>query len=243
MMRTVKWEDLVSPRAMWNFTLGDAWGALPTLLAMGGFFLLCVVIILIVKKLLTALLLGKEHNILWVRVGGSTKEHKDRWVDIERTGWGSFWHIVIETLVFFAFCVAILFCAAIGDINIWQSPISLTIFGAIFTFIFGPGLQQLGSGYFVFLFTKMRYGQYWEESGNPTVGGIIMQFDPLYVTFRVSYRNGDSGSIYRERIVPMTRILTSAWDRRPELEVDDNWKKEATCMACDPRYRANPEIV
>ena len=35
----IRWGDLLSPRAMYEFTLTDAVNSLPTLLAMGGFFI------------------------------------------------------------------------------------------------------------------------------------------------------------------------------------------------------------
>lgn len=211
----VRWGDLISPRAMFDFTLADAWGALPTLLAMGGFFLGGLAIILLIKWILKLIFLRKEYHTREVLVrdgaGGTA-----RWVEMPVNRLGSIIHLVIETLFIIAFFILVLFTFAIGNFNLWTSGIGTVGISLVGTYIFGIGLQQVGAGYFFLITNYMSYGEYWEMSGNQTVGGRVSYINPFFVEFEILDPEAQSAVYVR---VPMTQIIGGMWVRNPLKEL------------------------
>src|SRR5690606_26046404 len=171
----VRWNDLLSPRAMYAFTLHDAWKSLPTLMAMVIFFIIAMIILVIGKKILCWLLLRKEGHkkfILERRSKRPDGTYKCYWVEAPIHHYGSLAHLLIESLFFGGIIVAALFAFAIGDMNLWQSAIGSVGIGIVGTYVFGAGLQQIGAGYFFLLFNFMSYGEYWEQIGGSAGGRV-----------------------------------------------------------------------
>lgn len=209
---SLRWGDLISPRAMYEFTIMDAVGALPTLLAMAGVLIGCVLVLYLLKKLLEFILIpGERHQkyvLHTIEKKTDGKIHKI-WKKAEVHHIGSVLHLILETFFFVGLIVAALFAAAIGNVNIWESAIASVGIGIIGTYIFGPGLQQVGSGYFFFLNSAMSVGEYWELVGGGGVGGRVCRITAFFVEFMALGPDGH-GVLHR---VSMTTIMSGNWIR------------------------------
>lgn len=232
--RRIQWGDLVSPRAMWEFTLSDAWTAIPTLLAMGGLFLLALLILVVIKKVLIWALMkiaGQRYNMQkWILksqtiVGG--KVNKRIWETAPNHRWFNGIHILIESMFFVGVAAACLFAAAVGDVNVWQNPIAISVIGIVITYIFGAGLQQAGSGYFFFLNNCMTPGEYWEQIGGG-ISGRVCNITPFFVEFEAQddLEKGKGGMLLQR--ANMTTVLMSNWQRNyyKESEAPELSKEE-----------------
>jgi hypothetical protein len=210
--RTLRWGDLISPREMWAFTLADAWGALPTLLAMAGFFLGAVLVIYLVKKGLEWLLLPSERFKKYVLEDTQDRNGQGQvmkvWRKMPISHYGSIAHLVLETLFFAGILISALFAAAVGNLNLWESPIASVGIGLIGTYILGPGLQQLGCGYFFFLCNAMAVGEYWILIGGG-VEGRVTRISPFFVEM-MSVDAAKHGRLHR---VSMITVMTASWER------------------------------
>lgn len=205
-------------RDSYEFTLSDAWGALPTLLAMAGFFLAGVIIVYVVKKFLEWFLLSivKHQQPRKYVVTRCTTCPTDRsksnleWEVVPTHSYGSIVHIVLEILFVLCIIIVALFAAAVGNVNLWQSPLAVSTLAIIVTYILASGLQQVGSGFFFFLQNFMSYGEYWEQVGSGgKMGGFVSRITPFYVEFE-SHLNRVGVTIR----VPMTTVLSSSWIRK-----------------------------
>lgn len=210
---TVRWGDLLSPRAMYDFTIGDAWGALPTLLAMGGLFLLAVLIIFVIKKLAEWLLLCRQQRKKFVVVNRKNAGVEGKvirvWRPFSRGYYGSIVHVVLETLFFVALIIAAFFAAAAGNVNIWESPVALSIITVVVTYIFGGPLQNVGNGWGVFISNSMVYGEYWRLEG-AGIEGFVSYISPFFV--ELERIDKVSGGILIHRVT-MTTVFNGNWTR------------------------------
>lgn len=211
MRRAIRWGDLISPRAMYEFTLADAWGSLPTLFTMTGMFVGIVLVIYLVKKLLEWLLLPKERFKKYVLDDTHTKNAQGRtikvWRKMPTAHWGSIVHITLETIFFMGVLIAGLFAASIGGINIWESAIASVGIGIIGTYVLGTGLQQLGSSFFFFATNAMSVDEYWTLVGGG-IEGRVSRITPFFVEMMCIIDG--HGCLNR---VSMTTALTSNWRR------------------------------
>jgi len=217
--RRITWGDLVSPRAMWSFTFEDAWTAIPTLLAMGGLFIASIAALYIVKKFIFWMLTkfrrcGTHNSHKWLlkkeeMVGGKIK--KKTWDQSEKRTHRIFniIHLVIETFFFVGIVAAALFACAVGDVNVWQSPVAISVIGIVITYIFGAGLQQAGSGYFFFMNNCMSPGEWWQQVGGG-IRGRVSNITPFFVEFET--KNPKTGGALLQR-APMTLVLGGIWER------------------------------
>jgi small-conductance mechanosensitive channel len=210
--RAIRWGDLISPREVAEFTIGDAWGSLPTLFAMAGVFLGCVLLIYLIKKLLEYIFLPKERWKKYVLEETKEKNAQGRvikqWRKMDSSRYGSIWHLVLETLFAFGLVISALFAAAIGNVNIWQSAIASIGVGAIATYVLGNGLQQLGSGFFMFLNNAISVGEYWVLVGQQ-IEGRVTRITPFFIEM-MALDSGGHGCMHR---VSMSTALNSNWQR------------------------------
>lgn len=212
------WRELVSPRAMVQFTLGDAWGSLPTTLAMAGFFLGAVLMLFLVKKLLQVILLRKEVSGRWVLIQHNEATHQDRWRREPVHRYGTLVHLALETLFFFGIGVAGLFAASVGDINIWATSIGSVGIGIIGTYVFGSGLQQVGSGYFMLLSNMISVGEYWEVCGRPGVEGFVTRITPTFIELEKRDEETNTARLVR---IPAAQIVSGIMCRNYSKEADE----------------------
>ncbi len=216
---TLRWGDLLSPRAMYEFTLADAWGALPTLFAMGGLFLLGCVIIFVVKKLLEWLLLCKQQRKKYILINQRDNQDKKTitrvWRPFSRGYYGSIVHVCLETLFFVALIIAAFFAAAAGNVNIWDSPLALSVVGIIITYIFANPLQNVGSGWGVFITNAFVYGEYWVLEGSQ-IEGFISYISPFNI--ELERINKITGGIMIHR-VSMVTAFNGNWTRDVHKEI------------------------
>ncbi|RLC97571.1 MAG: hypothetical protein DRI46_12760, partial [Chloroflexi bacterium] len=215
-LQRVRWGDLISPRAMYSFTISDAVNSLPTLLAMGGCFLGGIIIIYIIKCLLLWWAFRKQNKkyiLDSVKTAGKEITNKV-WIIVPIHNFGTVWHLLVESMFSIGVVVVALFAAAVGDINIWQSPIATVGIGLIGTYVFGQGLQQMGSGYFFFLTNSMSYGEYWELIGS-TVEGRVSRISIFHVEFETFDVTTQSAVLIR---TPMTTIMSGNWKRNYHKE-------------------------
>ncbi len=215
----LRWGDLISPRAMYEFTLADAWGALPTLFAMGGLFLAAIVIIVVVKKLLEWLLLCKQQRKKYVVIRGLTQDKSivRTWRPFSRGYYGSIVHVILETLFFVALIIAAFFAAAVGNVNIWESPVALSIITVVVTYIFGGPLQNVGNGWGVFVSNSFVYGEYWRlEGGN--IEGFVSYISPFFI--ELERIDKATGGILIHRVT-MSTAFNGNWTRDINKELFD----------------------
>lgn len=214
----IRWGDLLSPRAMYAYTLHDAWKSIPTLMAMAGFFLVAMLVLYIGKRILQWVFLGREMQRKYILekriVDKETGRVECIWVEAPVHHYGSVAHLVIETFFFLGMIIAALFAFAIGDMNLWQSAIGSVGIGIIGTYVFGAGLQQIGAGYFFLLFNFMEYGEYWEQVGGQ-MGGRVARITAFFVEFE-KY-DPESQSALLERAA-MISIVTGNWRRNYHKE-------------------------
>lgn len=214
-MRSLRWGDLADPRAVYGFTLGDAWRALPTLLAMFGLFLGAVLILFLIKKLLELIFLSKQTSSKYTlerstpHPDAAVKTIRKRWIQVPVHHLGSVLHILFETLFLAGIVVAAYFAAAVGDVNIWQNPLASTAIGIIITYVFSSGLVQVGSGYFVFLCNSICLGEYWQMSGT-SIEGRVCRITPLFVELEAKDPEHGGALLHR---ATMTQVLTGTWTR------------------------------
>lgn len=216
----LRWSDIASPSRMISFTFGDAWSALPTLLAMGGFFLAGIFVLVIVRKLLQIVFLGSyTHKYIIDHITRATVNGKPisrrEWVKAPTHSYGSMCNLVITSLFLVALAVLAVFTAALGGINIWSSPLASVGIGLIGTYVFGTGLQQIGSYYFVLWFGGMSYNEYWELVGS-RVSGRVSRITPFFVEFEAKDCESQSTCMYR---VSMTTVLNGQWKRKYKEEM------------------------
>ena len=209
----IRWGDLISPRALYQYTLTDAVNSLPTLMAMGGFFLLAMLILIAGKTLLKWIFLGQEMHKKYILekrdVNKETGKAECVWIEAPVHHYGSLAHLAIESFFFIGLIIAALFAFAIGDMNLWQSAIGSVGIGIIGTYVFGAGLQQIGAGYFFLLFNFMSYGEYWEQVGG-VLGGRVARITVFFVEFEKF--DPESQGALLERAA-MISIVTGNWRR------------------------------
>lgn len=213
----VRWEDLKSPKAIISFTLGDAVGSLPTLLVMVGFFLLGIFILIIGRKVLQWVLLGSyDHKYILERIRKDNNSGKPYtyWSKMPIHRYGTFVNLFITSLFLAGIGVLFIFTAAIGGINIWTSPLATVGIGLIGTYVFGIGLQQVGSYYFVLWFGGMTYGEYWSLVGSK-VEGRVSRITPFFVELESLDPESQSARMFR---VSMTTALNGQWEREYHKE-------------------------
>lgn len=216
--RELTWGDLISPRAMAQFTLGDAWGSLPTTLAMAGFFIGGVVLLWLIKRFLSWVLLHREFQRRWVLVKTKIESGKKvgEWQQEPIHSYGTIVHVILETLFFFGIGVAGLFAASVGNVNIWATAIGSVGIGIIGTYVFGGGLQQVGSGYFVLLTSMITVGEYWEISGQKGIEGRVTRICATYIELECADEEDQTCRLVR---IPMTVVLGGCMSRLYHKEV------------------------
>ena len=211
----LRWGDLLSPKAMYTYTISDAWFALPTLLAMGGTLLGGLLLFYLIKKGLEHIILRGELPKKWVlqqceRTKDGTKITRRKWVQVPYCWFGSAKHLFLETLFFFFVVILCIFCASIGNVNLVESPIALALIGTIFAYIFGSGLSQVGAAYFIFLMNSMSVNEWWSICGTPQQGGRVWRITPFFIEFlRVDEES--LGAVFVR--VPMTSVMGEKWER------------------------------
>lgn len=216
----------MSPRAMWSFTLGDASGAIPTLLAMGGLFLACLIALYIVKKFVVFLLnscrrpytfqkwiLKKQERVPNAKLVKKTWERTDATVH----RFFNYMHLIVESLFFIGVMVSVLFAAAVGNVNVWESPVAISVIGIAITYIFGSGLQQVGAGYFFYMNNLMTPGEWWEQIGGG-ITGRVCNITPFYVEFES--RDPERGGAVLQRS-SMMDVVMGRWQRNYRKEADE----------------------
>ena len=212
MRRSIRWSDLISPREMYEFTLADAWGSLPTLFAMAGFLLACILVIYIIKKILEWILLPRERFKKYVLEDTKERDAQGRTVKVWRkmptTHYGSVAHLVLETLFCVGLIISALFAASIGGVNLWQSAIASVGIGAVVTYVLGPGLQIAGAGFFFFLTNAMSVHEYWVLVGRG-IEGRVSRISPFFVEL-MSMDANRHGCMHR---VCMLTVLNGDWQR------------------------------
>lgn len=217
----VRWGDLISPRAMYAFTIGDAVAALPTLLAMAGCFIGGATLVYVVKWILLRILLCKEipkkRMLTNCEVCPTTNKKKQYWTTVPVHNAASILHLFIEVFFCFGLIVVALFAAAIGNLNLWESAIGSVGIGIIGTYIFSTGLSQAGAGLFIFMTNAFTHGEYWCLVGSGgEVEGRITRISLLFMEMERFDQATSSGVTVR---VWMTTAITGHWIRHLKKEL------------------------
>ena len=214
-MQRLRWSDL-SPRAIYEFTVSDAFLSLPQLVAMAGFFLSGLLVMWILKKLLEFFLLilpgNEDRSVYAVDAYKKTERH---WTYLTSSRAGNWFHLIIETVFISGVFVVCLFTGAIGNVKIWESPVAVASLSIVISYIFAPGLNQMGAGFFCFLFTMMPHNQYWEMTSGE-LGGFVKSATPIYVELESIHPHTKTALVVR---VPMVTVIAATWQRNIHKEV------------------------
>lgn len=213
----LRWNDLLSPREVAEFTLGDAVGAIPTLLAASGIFLACIIVWVVMKKLATWFLLREQQPKKYVLEASERKDGKliKKWAVAPIHRMGSIIHLAIETVFFVGLLLIALFAGSVAGINVWASAVGALAISVMGTYIFGGGLQQVGSGYCVFVMNSVSYDEYWVVTGTPAEGWVV-RITPFFIELEsADTANNGAARMFR---VPMSTVLGGIMERNYHKE-------------------------
>ncbi len=211
----MRWGDLVSPRAVFEYTFSDAWNALPGLFAIYGILTGGILVLWLIKKALEWVILDRKIPSKYVLVACHTckddpNQKELEWRPTSTHTAGSILHVVLELVFFVGSTIVCLFAASIAGVNLWQSAIASIGIGLIGTYVFASGLGLLGSGLFFFLMNYFVIGQWWERSGAASEGGRVRRITAFYVEFeRIDKETG--GALFVR--VPMTTVILGSWEQ------------------------------
>jgi hypothetical protein len=123
--------------------------------------------------------------------------------------WASVGHLILETLFAAMIMFAAIFACAAGGVEFWSTAVGAGLFGLVLAYVFGPGLQQPGAAYFVYLMNSISYGEWWEVTGREAKGRVV-RITPFFVELESEDPTSHTAVLHR---VPMLTILNSELKR------------------------------
>jgi len=213
----VEFRDLMSPRALWQLTLGDAVGQLPLLLLMIAFFLAGLLVLSLVRWLVGLLLRQFEpRRYTYVYYRDNAQTGKQIWAKLAPRRAANWIHLTTEILLLLFFALLVFFVLAIGNVNLWQSSFFLGILTGAILYVAAPILQLMAYGWLNLQTQPLAPGEYWERLGAPGHGGLV----ETYSLFLVWMRRIDAHGCWMPVRVSMTDAMTGTWVRNLERERD-----------------------
>lgn len=201
---------LINPRLLVEFTGPTVWERLPwALLAFGTAIGGLIVVYVLVKVILGYCCLPSKYNdrLVW---SGTNEQGKDVYKRETRNTSGSYKHVILETL-FFVGCFIVLWIASfVAGFNLMSSSLMSIGIGLVATYMFGVVIQNMGSGYWVYVTDKFEEFQYVRSATNPLVHGLINEMHPMFVILQ---QEKEEGGGLLEIQVPMTDMLSGTWIR------------------------------
>lgn len=209
--RDMTFRDLFSPRVVYSYTIEEAWGATPRILMMMGVFLGCIVAAFLLKKLLEWIFFRRYMRDKYVLSSCEDcgKFVNKRWIRASTQHWASIGHLIVETFFVVVFIFIAIFTCAVGGIEFWTTAVGVGLLALVLSYVFGPGLQQAGSAYFVYLTNAVSYDEWWCVVGT-NVQGRVVRITPFYVELESQDDENKSAQLFR---VPMMTILTREMKR------------------------------
>ncbi len=112
----LRWGDLISPRAVFEFTLGDAVAAIPSLLVIFSILAGGILLLWGIKKIVEMITLRHQQPGKYVLVTCTTCPDGEemQWRHTTTHTAGSVWHVILETVFFFGATIVALFAASIA---------------------------------------------------------------------------------------------------------------------------------
>jgi hypothetical protein len=206
---------------MYSFTLGDAWGALPTLLAMSGFFVVALAVVWLVRWLIMWLFLWrncrKRLALQSVETDKADGTIRKVWRELPHRTLGTYAHALIETLTVLGILTGLFFAAAIGGINMWQHSTSMSIISAIVIYAFTPGLQLWMAGYILRSTGKLALDEFWEVVGTG-IGGRV-EYIGMFEVELSAYDEEKQCAVFFT--IPTLTVINGNLKRNPFRELHD----------------------
>jgi len=202
---------LVNPRLLIEFTGPTIWERLPwALLAFGTAVGGMIAVYIVVKVILAYCILPSKYHDRLVWSGVDPQTNKDIYIREAKNTSGSYKHVFIETLFFVGIFLAAWIGASVAGFDLLSSSLMTVGIGLIATYMFGVVIQNMGSGYWVYVTDKFEEFQYIRNAANPLVHGMINEMHPMFIILQQEKENG--GGLC-EIQVPMTDMLSGTWIR------------------------------
>lgn len=216
-MEKLTFKHLISPKLLIKFGVDNAFESLPYSLLALGIAVGGVFVIWLMKLIFTSCCLHPKYRERWVTIRGRLEPIRHKRLQ-------SVIHLVLESFFFVGIVIVLWIAAAVAGFNFWTSSLVGIAIGAVFTYMFGGALQQIGAGYFIYLTDKIEEGYYIEVNG---VEGRVTELHPLYAEME-SIDKVTKGVIHTQ--VPMLSLITSIVKR--------NFHKELTIprLSLDSRH-------
>lgn len=232
---------LVNPKLFVDFTGPTIWERLPwALLALGVAIGGSIVTYILVKKVLAYCCLPRKYHDRLVWAGVDEQTGKGRFVHETRNSGRSYAHVILETLFFTGVFFSLWIGASVAGFNLLNSTLMSIGLGLIGTYMFAAAIQNMGTGYWVYLTDKVEEFQYYRLATMPHVHGMITEMHPLFVLLQ---RENDTGDGLLEIQVPMSMMLTDIWirDFKLESEMRADMDKDASTIVGDDTM--NREVI
>lgn len=202
---------LVDPKLLLEFSGPTMFQRLPwALLAVGIAGGGSIFVYFFVKVFLAYCCLPRKYHdrLVWSGVDEVTGE--SQFIRETRNKSRSCRHVIIETLFMAGIFLVLVIAASVAGFNLLNSSIMTIGLGLIGSYMFAVVIQNMGSGYWVYVTDKLEEFQYYRMASNPTVHGMINEMHPLYVILQ---RDNDTNDGLLEIQVPMCMMLTNIWIR------------------------------
>lgn len=219
----IRWADLASPRTLIDDQYNEAIQTIPTLIVVGLCFFAGIIALYVTKKLSVWMLMkcARQPYTLkkWVakKVETGNQVKKITWEAAHTHRFFNYVHIFIESLFFLGIVITSVLAFSFGGVNIWQNPVAVSVIILIVTYVFGTGLQQLGSGYFFFLNNCMTPGEWWEQVGGG-ISGRVCNITPFFIEFES--RDIEHGGLLLQR-ASMSMAFMANWQRNYRKESEE----------------------
>lgn len=216
---------LINPRLLVEFTGPTIWNRLPWALLAFGTAVGGLIVVYIIKLILGYCCLPRKYHERLVWSGVDEKTGESQFIRETRNTSLSYKHVILETLWFIGVFLVLCIAAFVAGFDLLSSSLMSIAAGLIATYMFSVVIQNMGSGYWVYLTDKVEEFQYVRSASNPVVHGMIHETHPLFVILQ---RENDQRNGLVEIQVPMANMLSDVWIRdfkeeghaRKRLEAD-----------------------
>lgn len=209
--RHITFRDLISPRAVYSYTLEDAIDATPRMLIMISVLFGSVLVLYGIKKLIEMCIfhkyMRKKYMLKKCEVCPDGVDKK--WVVAPIQHWSSVTHLILETLFIVMLLFVLMWACSLGGFDIWVSGTFVGLLTIVAGYALGPGLQQCGSGYFNNMFNLVSYGEYWRVCGTDSEGRVS-RITPAFIELEGEHPISKTARTIR---IPMADLLSRIMER------------------------------
>lgn len=216
---------LLNPAHLAKMASETVWHRLPWALLAIGTGIGGIIVIFVIKSILSVAL-PKKYRERLVLSGIDEKTGKPIFTQEQHHRLRSYYRVFIETVFFVGIALVLWIASYVGGFDVLSSSLISVGFGLVGTYMFATVIQQMGSGYWVYMTDKVEEGQYLRfPTLSPYIHGRLTELHPLY---GILQRTNDAGDGLLEIQVPMSDLLGSHVIRdfkaeaQHEIELEQN---------------------